>query len=200
MDGERAVIRRLLATFFAACIIAPTTAAAIEPTAATAPAADPAPAAEAAVLHPGAIELGVAGSMSAVAGSTRGTALVRLGRFQRLAAGLAAVEGEVAYSHISSLDALGFEASVSYQRRAGATSSYPYAALAAGIREEWIGSFRDYRVPVGVTVGLRTLAGSRAAVRIEYRVRRVLHDPVADYTEQQLGVGLSLLFHNSERR
>lgn len=68
-----------------------------------------------------------------------------------------------------------------------------------GTREEWIGSFREVRIPVGLTFGLRTLAGERAAARVEYRLRRVLHDPVADLTEQQVWVGLSLLFHNARR-
>ncbi len=102
----------------------------------------------------------------------------------------------MSYSHVSSLDLLGLEAAVSWQRRLGETTFYPYLALSGGTREEWIGSFRDLRVPVGVTLGLRTLAGERAAARLEYRVRRVLRDPVADLTEQQVLVGLSLLFRN----
>ncbi len=151
------------------------------------------------MLHAGAIELGLSGALTAVEGATHATALLRVGRFSRLGSGLLALEGEVGYSHVSSLDALGLEAAVSWQRRLGATSFYPYIALAAGTREEWIGSFRDARIPVGLTFGLRTLAGERAAARVEYRVRRVLHDPVADLSEQQVLVGLSLLFHNARR-
>jgi hypothetical protein len=148
-------------------------------------------------LHARAIELGLSGALTSVEGSTGGTALVRAGRFFRLGSGLIAPELEVSYAHISSLDELGFEAALSWQRRAGTTSLYPYVAIAAGTREEWVGSFRTLRVPVGATVGLRTLAGEHAAARVEYRVRRVMRDPVADYTEQQVLVGLSLLLRNS---
>ncbi len=151
------------------------------------------------ILRAGAIELGLSGALTSVESATRATALVRAARFSRMGAGLVALEGEVGYSHVSSLDALELEAAVSWQRRARDTSCYPYVALAAGTREEWIGSFRDARLPVGLTLGVRMLAGERAAARVEYRVRRVLHDPVADFTEQQVLVGLSLLFHNAQR-
>ena len=93
--------RLLFVSLLAASLAAPRIARAGEPTV------------QAPSLHPGAIELGVSGAMSAVEGSTRGTALVRFGRFQHLGPGLAEIEGEVAYSHVSSLDALGFEATIS---------------------------------------------------------------------------------------
>ena len=179
--------RMLLASLCAAALVSPGTVEARD-------ASSVAP-----MLHAGAIELGLCGALTAVEGATHATALLRAARFSRMGSGLVALEGEVGYSHVSSLDALGLEAAVSWQQRLGDTSCYPYVALAAGTREEWIGSFRDARLPVGLTLGLRTLAGERAAARVEYRVRRVLHDPVADLTEQQVLVGLSLLFHNAHR-
>ena len=151
------------------------------------------------ILRAGAIEFGVSGALTAVEGATHATALLRAARFSRMGAGLVALEGEVGYAHVSSLDAMQLEAAVSWQQRLRDTSCYPYFALAVGTREEWIGSFRDARLPVGFTFGVRMLTGERAAARVEYRVRRVLHDPVADFTEQQVLVGLSLLFHNAHR-
>jgi hypothetical protein len=167
--------------------------------AARASASEPSPA-EPPSLHAGAVELGLSGALTSVEGSTSGTALVRAGRFYRLGSGLAAPELELSYSHVAAVDELGVEAALSWQRRAGATALYPYFALAAGVREEWVGSFQTMRVPVGATLGLRVLASGRAALRVEYRLRRVMRDPVADYTEQQLLVGVSLLLRNAGRK
>jgi len=88
----------LVALVCAAALVAPGVSAAAE-TLAVVPA-----------LHAGAIELGVSGALTAVEGSTHATALVRAGRFSRLGDGLVAFEGEVSYSHVSSLDLLGLEA------------------------------------------------------------------------------------------
>lgn len=151
-------------------------------------------------LRAGAIELGLSGALTATEGATQSTLLLRGGRFAGLGRGLVALEGELGYSHVASLDALGLELALSYQARLGGSACYPYVAVAAGSRERWVGSFRDTRVPVGATLGVRLLAGERAAARVEYRVRRLLRDPVADVTEQQVVVGLSLLFRNAQRR
>ena len=69
-------------------------------------------------------------------------------------------------------------------------------ALAAGVRQEWLGSFREDRYPVGLHLGARFLLGDRVAARLEYRYDRFLGDPVADFDEQRLVFGLSLLLRN----
>ena len=38
---------------------------------------------------------------------------------------------------------------------------------------------------------------ARADMRVEYRLRRILDDPVADFTEHEIRLGVALLFHNS---
>jgi len=151
-------------------------------------------------LRPGAIEAGVAGSLVAVEGSVRADLDVSAGRFAGVGSGLAGYGLEVAYQRVSSLDLLGLEAGLSWQQRLGGSGAYAYAALAAGLRQEWLGSFRQARYPVGPTLGVRVLVSQRAAARIEYRFRRVLNDPVADFSEHQLVAGLSLLFRNSVGR
>jgi hypothetical protein len=156
-----------------------------------------APAAAAPTLRPGAIELGLAGSMTAIDGLARATLHVRSGLF--LAAGpvLAGLEPEVVYSHVRGLDAVDLALGVSAQRRLGATSLYAHFALGGGVRQEWLGSFSQARYPVGGCVGFIALYDPRAAVRIEYRLRRVLDDPVADFTEHEVLAGISLLFRNA---
>ena len=151
------------------------------------------------MIQPGAVEIGLSGAFTSVEGVSHATASVRGGRFSALGRGLVAAGGEVVFSHASGLDEVALEAVISYQRRVRGGSLYPYVALAGGPRQEWLGSFREVRYPIGVTLGLRTLAGAHAATLLEYRLRRVLHDPVADFTEHQVVVGLSLLFHNRAR-
>lgn len=156
-----------------------------------------APAATQALIRPGAIEVGFSGSLTAIEGAAHAAALVRVGRFAALGRGLLEVEGELGYMHVSGLDLMDIEAGLSYQRRLGRDPIYPYVAIGGGPRQEWIGSFRDVRYTAGASLGARLLAGERAATRIEYRVRRVLHDPVANFTEHQVLIGLSLLLRNA---
>lgn len=157
-------------------------------------------------LRPGALEVGFAGSIVSVEGSTRAAALVRAGTFVRppfgdpggVSSGLAGFEVEVGYNHQRSLDTVDLEGSVSWQRAVGAGRVYPFAAIGGGLRQEHLGSFSQARYPLGFALGLRALVGSRAAMRIEYRYRRVLNDPVANFTEHRLLTGISLLFRNTE--
>jgi hypothetical protein len=148
------------------------------------------------LLAPGAIELGASGAVTRVEGLTHASVALRCGSFLGIGSGLAGIEGELSYAHVSGLDELGVEAALSWQRPVARGAAYPYAALAWGLRQEWLGSFREVRYPLGGTLGLRTLLGRRAATRVEYRYRRVLGDPVADFSEHELRLGLSVLFRN----
>lgn len=146
------------------------------------------------LLSAGAIELGVTGAATRVEGLTSGSAALNCGSFLQAKSGLAGIEGELEYTHVGGLDALGLEAHVSWQRAMSNGTAYPYVALAWGLRQEWLGSFRVVRYPVGGTLGVRTMLGRRAATRVEYRFRRVMGDPVANYNEHALRLGLSVFF------
>lgn len=154
-------------------------------------------------LHPGAIEVGFAGSLISVEGATRTSLALRAGRFVGgplgVGGGLAGFEVELGYNHQRSLDSVDLEGNVSWQRGVGAGRLYPFAAIGGGLRQEHLGSFSQARVPLGFALGLRALFGARAAVRFEYRYRRVLSDPVADFTEHRLLTGVSLLLRNTQR-
>src|SRR5207249_7343046 len=135
---------------------------------------------------PGAIELGLAGSVTSVEGSTRGVIALRGGTFSLSRAGLTGAEAEVLYSHVGSLDQMDLEGNLSLQRAAGESPAYPFLAAAGGVRQEWLGSFRQARYPVGFNLGVRYLVAERGGFRVEYRYRRVLRDPVAEFTEHQV--------------
>jgi hypothetical protein len=49
---------------------------------------------------------------------------------------------------------------------------------------------------VGLGAGVLLLTSPGAGLRIEYRFQRVLQDPVADFSEQRLLLGLSLFLRN----
>ena len=148
-------------------------------------------------IKSGAIEIGLAGSMSIVEGSTRTMLAARTGVFKRAARGLCGIETEVAYSHVNALDRLDWEAALSWQRAIKKSSVYPFIALGGGWRQEHLGSFRQARYPLGFNLGLRALLAPQAAMRMEYKFRRILRDPVANFSEQHLIVGVSILFRNS---
>lgn len=147
-------------------------------------------------LHPRAWEVGVSAAATRFEGTTAATIALRVARFAAAGAGRAALEAEVAHTHQGPLDELEVAGSLGWLAHPRPGPVYPFLAIAGGVRQEWLGSFRLARYPVGVNVGARLLAGPGALVRIEYRWRRLLGDPVADFTEQQVMTGLSLLLGN----
>ncbi len=153
--------------------------------------------ADAPVLHAGAIEVGLGATLTSVEGVTHWSGLARCGTFVPLGAGLAGLEAEIRYARTRSLHVVDLGGALSWQHALGSGGLSAYGALAGGLREEVLGSFRQARYPVGVNVGVRALAGDRAGVRAEYRFRRVLNDPVSDTTEHEILVGLSLFFRNT---
>lgn len=152
--------------------------------------------AETPVLRAGSVESGISGALKIVEGSTTASIALDGSYFMHAPGGLASATAEIGYSHVNELDLLDVSALVAWTRRIGTTSLYPYLALGGGVRQEWIGSFEDVRYPVGFDVGLRALASPRADLRVNYRLRRVLDDPVEDFTEHEIRVGIALLFRN----
>ena len=151
----------------------------------------------AARIHPGTIEVGIAGASTTVDGSTRADVALRGGTFVNAGGGLAGGELEITYAHVASLDVFDLEAGLSWQRPLRELPIYASVSAGGGVRQERLGSFRQARYPLGFGLGLRMLAGERAGARIEYRYRRILDDPVRDLSEHQLRVGLSLYLRNS---
>jgi len=147
-------------------------------------------------IHPGAWEVGVSVTASRVEGTTASTVLLRAGRFAAAGSGRAALEAELGHAHLGPLDELEVAGALGWLAHPRPGPAYPFLAIAGGVRQEWLGSFRLARYPVGVNVGVRLLAGTGALLRVEYRWRRVLNDPVADFTEQQVMSGVSLLLGN----
>ncbi len=147
-------------------------------------------------IAPGAIEIGAGGALVAVEGSTRASLAARAGTFIAAGPGRLGFEIEPAWSHVGELDGLEWGGAVSWQLATGSSADAFFVALAGGWREEWLGSFRQARFPVGLNFGCRALFSRRGGIRTEYRYRRLLHDPVAAFSEHQVLVGVSLLFRN----
>ena len=121
---------------------------------------------------------------------------MRGGLLRGVLGGLGEVEAKVAYSHVSSLDAWDLEGIVSWLYRLGESGHYGYASVGGGVRHESIGSFGATRYPLGFGVGVRSLIAQPAGVRLEYQFRRILNDPIADFSEHQVLIGVSLFLRN----
>jgi hypothetical protein len=147
-------------------------------------------------IWPGAIELGLAGALTSIEGTTRATMEVRAGTFVAVSSGLAGLELETQYHHQRALDAVDLQGAISWQQPIADGAAYPFVTVGGGVREEKLGSFSQARYPIGLGLGLRVLFGPRAAIRVEYRYRRVLGDPVAGFNEHQVLSGISLLLRN----
>ena len=152
--------------------------------------------AEPATLNSGAVELGLSGRITTVEGITSGTAMLSTGYFVGILGGLTGFEVTAGYRHISSLDEIDLQAAVSWQKRLGKGSAYPFLSVGGGIRHEEIGSFSQSRYPLGMSVGVRVLAGQRVAFRIEYQYRRIMGDAISDFDESQIVFGISIFFRN----
>lgn len=148
-------------------------------------------------LHAGAIELDLSGSLLDMEGVSRYALALRSGIFFEAPAGLGAVELELGYSRVSSLDLLDLGVHISWQRAFWESPVYPYLGLAGGFRQERLGSFDQVPYPVGVITGVRVLLGQQAAFRTDFEFLRILNDPVQDYSERKLVLGVSLLFRNT---
>jgi hypothetical protein len=147
-------------------------------------------------IHSGAVELGLAGALMSIEGNTQRSIFLRAGSFVALPKGLFGFEGEVGHHHVHELDRLDLLGTVAWVLAFPNSSVHPYAFASGGLRQEWIGSFRQSRIPIGGGLGFRALTGSRAGVRLDYRALRITDDPVEDYTEHQVSLGLSIFFRN----
>lgn len=151
------------------------------------------------MIHPGAVAIGVGASLESVETLTHARVELRASRFLPAPAGLFALTGTLGFTAVSGLYRLEAEAGPEWTVRIGASGAYPYLAAFGGVRQEWIGSFSAMRYTAGPSLGVHALVSPDAAFELRYDLRRVLHDPAADYWEQRLGVGLSLFVGNEGR-
>jgi hypothetical protein len=143
-------------------------------------------------LTAGIVELGIAGAFTSVEGTVETKVGVRGGTFFAAPGGFWGAEGDASYAYVRSLHQLDLEANFSWTAPVELEGIFPYLALAGGIRLEKVGSYEQTLVPLGVTAGLRVLATESVGVRLDVKFRRVLNDPVQDFTEINLVLGLSL--------
>ncbi len=149
-------------------------------------------------IQAGAIEVGLSGALNVVETITNVSISIRGGLFFSIFKELGEGELELSYSHLNSFDIFDLQGNLSWQSNLGKSAVYPFLAVGGGLRQEWLGSFQQIRYPIGFNLGLRTLISQHAAIRLEYKLRRVFNDPVANFTEHKLNVGISLLLRNSK--
>ena len=86
--------------------------------------------------------------------------------------------------------------SIRFIRKLTKSTAYVYIGVAGGLSQEWIGSFSQVRYPIGFDAGIKALVSRRAAITVSYKFRRLLNDPVADYSEHRFVAGISIMFRN----
>lgn len=158
--------------------------------------ATPALAGEGHEIRGGAVALGAAGAFTSVEGSTAGSFGITAAYFLAARGLTLSLGAGWDYAHVSDLDLVEVGVSVAAMRRIGESSAYPFVALGGGVRQEWVGSFRQARYPLGFDVGLQALVSAAASFAVTYEFRRVLDDPVSDFSEHRVVVGLAVLFRN----
>ncbi|MFN8178098.1 MAG: hypothetical protein U0167_09220 [bacterium] len=147
-------------------------------------------------LHAGAIEAGLALSVVAVEGTTQARTEASIGTFVAAPRGLLGLELDGGWTHVRADDVFDALGAVTWGGRLGQSVAHPFAGAVLGVRHERLGSFRETRYPVGGVLGVRVLASERAALRAEWRLLKVLDDPVENPLEQQVLAGVSVFFRN----
>jgi len=99
----------------------------------------------AASIKSGAIELGLAGSMTIVEGNSRATISARTGFFKSAPRGLWNIETAITFSRVNSLDWLDWEVLFSWQSALKRSSVYPFIGFGGGLLQEYLGSFSQIR-------------------------------------------------------
>jgi len=146
-------------------------------------------------IYDGANELGLSFALVSIEGDSHSSLGLRLGTFRSAGDGLLGYEVGFADTRGDGIHVLDYDGELTWQR-ALQPGVYPMLAIGGGVRQRRQGGEQITTHPVGGGVGFRTLFGDQAAIRVEYRYRRVLNDPVEDFTEHQVWVSFSLLFHN----
>jgi hypothetical protein len=150
-------------------------------------------------LRSAAVEIGLSGAFSSVEGASTALFGLRAGQYRRAGSIPFTYSAGIAYHHVSDADELELEAALAAVGRIGDSSAFALAGVAGSLRQEWVGSFSQDRYAVGVDLGVKFLASASAAGTIAYQYRRVLGDPVSDFNEHRVTVGLSVLFRNAKR-
>lgn len=148
-------------------------------------------------LGAGAWELGLAGALISSDAGHQSTVSAHAARFVGLAQQLFSLEAGIAYGHVRQLDELEVTGRLAWHARAGTT--YPFVGALAGVRREWVGSFHQTRTPLGGIAGLRALLAPRVAVRVEYRLARILDPDVASFSEHQVLLGFVYFLREGRR-
>ena len=147
-------------------------------------------------LQSSAWELGFNGSIVSRESSV-GSMLALFSNHFRVVRGVTVSAGAAAgWSHISDLDRVDLEVVAAAYKRLSGINAWIYAGPGGGLRQEWVGSFNVVRYPVGGDLGLKALFSARAAITVAYQYRRMLNDPVANFSEHRFVTGISILLNN----
>jgi hypothetical protein len=146
----------------------------------------------------GAWELGFSGSVVSREGVVNSTLAIFTNRFWTTSAVALSAGGVVAYSRVSDLDRVDLEGLFAVYRQLKGSTAFGFVGVGGGVRQEWVGSFSQARYPLGLDVGIKALASRRAAVTVAYQYRRMLNDPVSDFSEHRFVTGISLFIHNDK--
>jgi hypothetical protein len=147
-------------------------------------------------LRSGAWELGFNGSVVSRESAVGSMLAVFTNNF-RVIHGVTVSAGAAAgWSHVSDLDRVDLGIVAAAYRRLSDINAWIYAGPGGGLRQEWVGSFKVVRYPLGVDLGLKSLFSTRAAITVAYQYRRLLNDPVANFDEHRFVTGISILLNN----
>jgi hypothetical protein len=146
----------------------------------------------------GAWELGFSGSVVSREGAVNSTLAVFTNRFWTTSAVALSAGGVVAYSRLSDLDRVDLEGVFAVYRKLTGSTAFGFVGVGGGVRQEWVGSFSQARYPLGLDIGIKALVSRRAAVTVAYQYRRMLNDPVADFSEHRFVTGISLFIDNDK--
>jgi len=147
-------------------------------------------------IHSGSIELAAHGSFTYTSGNRDLSLGVRSNYFFSAGPQLLSLGLESAISNTRSFTRFDNRLLLSAYKEIPNSPIYLRLSATGGLRQEKLGSFWLSRYSIGLMPGLHVLISNKAAFFAEYHLQRVLDDPIQNFTEHRLQIGISLFLRN----
>ncbi|MGH1362008.1 MAG: hypothetical protein ACRBF0_00535 [Calditrichia bacterium] len=147
-------------------------------------------------IHAGSIELAAQGSFTYTSGNRDLSFGVRSNYFFSAGPQLLSFGLESAISNTRSFTRFDNRLLLGAYKDLPDSPIYLRLTATGGLRQEKLGSFWLSRYSMGLMPGLHVLVGNKAAFFAEYHLQRILDDPIQNFTEHRLQIGISLFLRN----
>ncbi|RMF59376.1 MAG: hypothetical protein D6748_06520 [Calditrichaeota bacterium] len=141
------------------------------------------------------LEGGISGSLLIIEGITEVSASLTGGYLQKISnQHYLGMESALQYQHVRDENRLNLLMYGSWQNISIDQRLTPFLMVGGGLRRIWVGSFGYTVFPVGLQIGFRYFFFPTSALRMAYSFQRITNDPIANFSEHRIVIGVSIFF------